>query len=96
MGSSNMMNGMNFFNLNTTTTPPSLFGSSTATSNTYKDSCKYVSPHDDEEVDNEDDNERLLSGSSNHLSKSNSNNTNSYNDRSNERASHVTGEDSTN
>ena len=93
MGSSNMsLNGMNFFNLNSSTATPSLFGSSTSTSGAYKESCKYVSPHDDEEMENDDD----LGGSGNHISKSNSNNTNSYNERSNERASHVTGEESTN
>lgn len=96
MGSSNMMNGMNFFNLNTTNTPPSLFGSSAGTSSAYKESCKYVSPQDDEEIENDDDNERLMGGSSNHLNKSNSNNTNSYNERNHDRASHVTGEDNTN
>lgn len=96
MGSSNMMNGMNFFNLNATSTPPSLFGSSTGTSSAYKESCKYVSPHDDDEIENDDDNERLLGGSSNHLNKSNSNNTSSYNERNNERTSHVTGEENTN
>lgn len=95
MGSSNMsLNGMNFFNLNSTSTPPSLFGSSAGgTSTTYKESCKYVSPQDDEEMENDDD---QLGGSNNQLSKSNSNNTSSYNDRNNERASHVTGEENTN
>lgn len=94
MGSSNMsLNGMNFFNLNSTSTPPSLFGSSTGTSSAYKESCKYVSPQDDEEMENDDD---QLGGSNNQLSKSNSNNTSSYNDRNNERASHVTGEENTN
>jgi hypothetical protein len=83
-----MMNGMNFFNLNTTSTPSSLFGSSTGTSNAYKESCKYVSPQDDEEMENEDE----LGGSSNHLNKSNSNNTSSYNERNNERV----GEENTN
>lgn len=90
------MNGMNFFNLNTSSAQPSLFGSSAGTPSAYKESCKYVSPQDDDEMENEDDNERLLGGSSNHLSKSNSNNTSSYNERSNERASHVTGEENTN
>lgn len=85
------LNGMNFFNLNTTT-PPSLFGSSTGTSSAYKESCKYVSPQDDDEMENDDD----LGGSNNHISKSNSNNTSSYNERSNERSSNVTGEESTN
>lgn len=94
MGSSNMsLNGMNFFNLNSTSTPPSLFGSTGGTSSAYKESCKYVSPQDDEEMENDDD---QLGGSNNQLSKSNSNNTSSYNDRNNERASHVTGEENTN
>jgi hypothetical protein len=48
IGTTNMsLNGMNFFNLNTT---PPLLGSSA-----YKESCKYVSP-DDDEVENDDDN----------------------------------------
>lgn len=92
-----MMNGMNFFNLNPTSTPPSLFGSSsTGTSSAYKESCKYVSPHDDEEIENDDDNERLLGGSSNHLNKSNNNVTSIYNERNNERISQVNGEENTN
>lgn len=96
MGSSNMsLNGMNFFNLNTATTPTSLFGSSSGIPSAYKESCKYVSPTDEEEMENDDDNERLLGGSNN-ISKSNSNNTNSYTERSNERTSHVTGEENTN
>ena len=89
------LNGMNFFNLNTSTAPTSLFGSSSGIPSAYKDSCKYVSPPDEEEMENDDDNERLLGGSNN-LSKSNSNNTNSYTERSNERTSHVTGEENTN
>lgn len=96
MGSSSL-NGMNFFNLNPTTTPPSLFGSSAGTASAYKESCKYVSPHDDEEMENDEDGERLLGGAGNHLNKSNNNNiTSSYNERSNERSSHVTGEENTN
>lgn len=93
MGSSSL-NGMNFFNLNSTTMPPSLF--SAGTTGSYKESCKYVSPQDDDEMENDDESERLLGGSSNHLPKSNSNNTSSYNERNNDRASHVTGEENTN
>lgn len=89
------LNGMNFFNLNTTSTPPSLFGSSAGTASAYKESCKYVSPHDDEEMENDEEHERLLGGSNN-LNKSNSNNTSSYTERNNERSSHVTGEENTN
>lgn len=53
-----------------------------------------MSPHDDEEMENDEDGERLLGGAGNHLNKSNNNNiTSSYNERSNER---VTGEENTN
>lgn len=86
------LNGMNFFNLNSTTTPPSLFGSSAGTSGAYKESCKYVSPQDDEELENDDENDRLLGGSSQHPKS----NTSSYHERNNERATHVTGEENTN
>jgi hypothetical protein len=95
MGSSNMMNGMNFFNLNASNPSSSLFGSNTGTSSatsTYKESCKYgSSTHDEEDIENEEDNERLLGGTT----KSNANNS-SYSERTNERASLVTGEDNTN
>lgn len=75
-----MMNGMNFFNLNTSNTSGSLFGSTSAGGNgssvtsTYKESCKYgSSTHDDEDIENEDDNERMLSENGTQLnSKSNS------------------------
>ncbi|KAG5682209.1 hypothetical protein PVAND_011575 [Polypedilum vanderplanki] len=103
MGSSNVMNGMNFFNLNTpNTTSTSLFGSSgtansSATSTTYKESCKYgSSTQDDEDIENEDDNERLLDGGTNQVNKSGTNSTNIYADRTNELTSRVTGEENTN
>lgn len=89
-----MMNGMNFFNLNTSNTPGSLFGSTSAggtgssATSTYKESCKYgSSTHDDEDMENEDDGERMMSeNGTHHNSKSNS-----Y-DRNTERgASLVTG-----
>jgi hypothetical protein len=103
MGSSNVMNGMNFFNLNTPNTTSSLFGSggagnSSATSTTYKESCKYgSSTHDDEDIENEDDGERLLdSGGASHVNKSGANNANIYTDRTGEHTSRVTGEESTN
>lgn len=74
-----MMNGMNFFNLNTSNTSGSLFGSTSAggpgssVTSTYKESCKYgSSTHDDEDIENEDDNERMMSENGTHLSKANS------------------------
>lgn len=87
------MNGMNFFNLNTSNTSGSLFGSTSAggtgssATSTYKESCKYGSSHDDEDIENEDDGERMLSENGTQLNSK----SNSY-DRNTERgASLVTG-----
>lgn len=98
-----MMNGMNFFNLNSSNATSSLFGSSTGASSatsTYKESCKYgSSTQDEEDIENEDDSERLLGGgATNQLNKTGSNGTNNYNDRANEQTTTqlVTGEDNTN
>lgn len=73
------MNGMNFFNLNTSNTSGSLFGSTNAgtgssATSTYKESCKYgSSTHDDEDIENEDDGERMMTENGSQLnSKSNS------------------------
>lgn len=86
IGTTNMsLNGMNFFNLNTT---PPLLGSSA-----YKDSCKYVSPNDEDEADNDDDTERTINGSNNHLSKSQNVSANSFNEQS---SAATGGEDNTN
>jgi len=84
-----MMNGMNFFNLNSANTTSALFGTGNSSSaSLYKDSCKYGSSVQNEE---EEDNERLL----NDVNKTDSNNTHSFNERSNENISHV-GEENTN
>lgn len=96
-----IMNGMNFFNLNSANTPSALFGAatsntpSTVTSSTFKESCKYVNANEDDEMDNENDEEqRIMGGASNQI-KMNSN-SNNYNRNDNERTSHVTGEENTN
>lgn len=56
-----MMNGMNFFNLNSSNTSSSLFGSTGSSgTSTYKESCKYgSSTQDDEDIENEEDGERM-------------------------------------
>lgn len=89
-----MMNGMNFFNLNSANPTTALFGTATpSTTSLYKDSCKYGSTVQNEE---EEDSERLLSDGSTHVNKTDSSNTHNYNERSTENISHVTGEESTN
>lgn len=88
------MNGMNFFNLNTSNTSGSLFGPTNAGgtgssgTSTYKESCKYgSSTHDDEDIENEDDGERIMAENGSQLNSK----SNSY-DRNNARgASLVTG-----
>ncbi len=82
------MNGMNFFNLNSSNTSSSLFGTTTNTSatSTYKESCKYgSSTHDEEDIDNEDDSERILAENGSQLNSK----TNSY-DRNTERGATAT------
>jgi hypothetical protein len=96
MGSSNMMNGMNFFNLNSSNTSGSLFGSTgtgSSGTSTYKESCKYgSSTQDDEDIENEDDGDRMMTNSQQLNS---STKTDAF-DRNAERTSLVTGEDNTN
>lgn len=82
-----MMNGMNFFNLNSSNTSGSLFGTSSgggtgsSATSTYKESCKYgSSTQDDEDIENEDDGERMLTENGQQLNGK----TDSY-DRSTER-----------
>jgi hypothetical protein len=101
-----MMNGMNFFNLNTANSTPSLFGSNTvatATSSSnitspYKENCKYgSSTQDDEDIDNDDDGDRIMNDSGNQVNNkannSNHANNNGYNDRTNEHRTLISGEE---
>lgn len=92
-----MMNGMNFFNLNSSNPSGSLFGSTgtgSSGTSTYKESCKYgSSTQDDEDIENEDDGDRMMTNSN--QQQINNNKTDAF-DRNNERGtSLVTGEDNT-
>ncbi|CAG9803878.1 unnamed protein product [Chironomus riparius] len=82
-----MMNGMNFFNLNSANPTSALFGTGNSSSaSLYKDSCKYGSSAQNEE---EEDSERLLNDGSTHVHKTDSSNTHSFNERSTENISHI-------
>lgn len=87
-----MMNSMNFFNLNSTSTSSSLFGSTgggNTTSSGFK-SAVSTHAHEDEENENDDDGDRIMGNGSSASSHLKSNHA-TYNDRNNntERMSHI-------
>lgn len=99
MASPNMMNGMNFFNLNSSNTSGSLFGSTGSSgTSTYKESCKYgSSTQDDEDIENEDDGERMNLTENGQQHNNNNNNKSESYERTIERGSSLVtnGEDNT-